>query len=444
MDSEGKVLSNCIHSQLKQHLDNGGIIPVVAKDFHIANIDRVANQALKESGLKSVARDVDAIAVSTRPGLTYSLKIGLSYARKLAKKYSKPLIPIHHMQAHALMPLLHNEAIRFPFLALLISGGHCLLAIAKRYNDFHLLGRSLDDAPGDLLDKVARRLKLRNLGEPFDRISGGAAIELMAARQGADRFKYFNSDRGVPMIQRPSCNFSFSGYRGTFDTLTPRVDELWLSGDRCELEKEISDICASLQRVILIQLIKKLQRALGFYRMYWRYQNEDAYAIERSTSNFHLKHELHKLHHDDDRGIDIVISGGVAANRYIVEGIRLASDQVFNDNNQVFIPDRSLCSDNGLMVAWSGLLRYRDFLESKHDKKWDQAGIDDSVLCDPDQMDSLEIETESPIGVDATSQVKAATFNLSRLHHPEFKIYPSNEDSNASEPDESSQSKSIV
>lgn len=420
VNEDGKVLSNCIHSQLRQHLANGGIIPVVAKDYHLNNIDRVANQAFKESGLCSVARDVDAIAVSTRPGLAFSLNVGLNYARKLAKKYNKPLIPIHHMQAHALMPLLQNKTIRFPYLALLVSGGHCLLAIAKRYNEFHILGHTQDDAPGDLLDKAARRLKLRNFGDPFDRISGGAAIELMANMEGADRFKYFNSHLAVPMLNRRDCNFSFSGYRGNLDTLTPGVDELWLSGDKEQLKKELSDICASLQRSMLIQLVKKLKRAIGFYRMFWRYKNEDAYANQDTSS--HLGHDLHQLQHDDDRGVDIVISGGVAANNYFVDGIRLACDHDIEDNNQVFVPSKGLCSDNGLMVAWNGLLRYSDFIDNRHGDQKQQVKIEDSVIYDPVQMDQLKIETDCPIGEDWTDRVKAVPFKQFRLVHPEFKL----------------------
>lgn len=420
VNEDGEVLSNSIHSQLREHLTNGGIIPTVARDYHFNNIDRVANQAFKKSGLSSVAEDVSAIAVSTRPGLNFSLQIGLNYARKLAKKYNKPLIPIHHMQAHALMPLLQNKTIRFPFLALLISGGHCLLSIARRYNEFHIMGTKLDDAPGDLLDKVARRLKLRNLGHPFDHISGGAAVELMASRNGADRFKYFNNRNSVPMLQIPNCDFSFSGYRGTLDVLAPRVDELWISGDREQLKKEISDICASLQRSMLIQLVKKLQRAIGFYRMYWRYNNEDAYA--NNVSTHHLGYELHKLEHDDDRGIDVVISGGVAANSYLVDHIRLACSQVIGDNNQVYTPSKNLCSDNGLMVAWNGLLRYRDYLDSKHGPRWQQVNLEDSVIHDANQMDELIRSAECPMGIDIRAQLKAATFTASRLSHPEFKM----------------------
>lgn len=416
VDNNGNVLSNCIHSQLKQHLAHGGIIPVVAKEYHIVNIDRVARQAVEQSGLKSVVTDVDAIAVSTRPGLKFSLQVGLNYARTLAKKYSKPLIPIHHMQAHALMPLLENPTIKFPFIALLISGGHCLLSIAKRYNEFHLLGSSRDDAPGDLLDKVGRRCRLRNLGAPFDRISGGASIELLSQRPGANRFKYFHDDKAIPMLSHPNCDFSFSGYRGNLELLYPMIDELWQKGDQDKLLAELSDICASLQRVILVQLAKKLQRAFMFYRMHWRYENEDAFSNIGSASD-HLGFELQEI---GEGQVDLVVSGGVAANSYLIGGIRQLCKEELDPKMKVFAPSKALCSDNGLMVAWNGMLRYRDFL--LNGKCYSGTSLDYSVVHDPNQLDLIDAQPDVPMGLDVSHKVVAANFRMAKFNNTEFKV----------------------
>lgn len=426
---DGQILSNCINSQLKQHLLNGGIIPVLAKEYHLVNIDRVANEAFKNSGLSSVAEDVDAIAVSTRPGLQFSLQIGLNYAKTLAKKYSKPLIPIHHMQAHALMPLLENRSIKFPFLALLISGGHCLITIAKRINDFHILGSSIDDAPGDILDKCARRFKLRNLGRPFDSMSGGAAIELLSLREGADRFKYFtrHNEFTIPMLNKPNCDLSFSGYRSGMDIVAPIFDELWRSGNREALLTELSHLCSSLQRVILVQIVRKLHRAIMYYRMFWRYENEDAFAS--SDRSQHLGYELRDINNSID-SIDLVVSGGVAANKYIVDGIQLACRECYDETNmKVFAPSKHLCSDNGLMVAWNGMLRYKHFMETNPNKSIvDQetfSDTDELVIYDSNQMDLVEVKASCPMGTDISHKINSTRFRIKGIQHPEFKTIKS-------------------
>lgn len=417
IDQDGQVLSNCINSQLKQHLYNGGIIPGLARDFHLQNIDTVARQAIKESGLKTVAKDIDAITVSTRPGLQHSLQVGLDYARVLAKKYSKPLIPIHHMQAHALMPLMQNRAIRFPALALLISGGHCILSVAKKYNEFHILGCTKDDSPGDMLDKIARRFKLRNLGPPFDEISGGAALELLSRREGANKFKYFNLEGAIPMARHKGCHFSFTGYRGVIEFLAPEVDLLWSSGRHEELLDELSHIASSLQRAILIQLVRKLQRAYMFYRMHWRYQNEDAYKSDGNTK--HIGFDIRDIGEESGE-VDVLVSGGVAANTYLIDNIR-ASCQAIDPNIRVFVPQKKLCSDNGVMVAWNGMLRYLDFLSNKSVNS-DRAHLDDDVICDAAKMDQIRVSPKSDMGIDISAQVEGLSFGLCKLPLEELRL----------------------
>jgi len=416
VDQDGNILSNCIHSQLKQHLLNGGIIPIIAKEQHLLNIDQVAKEAFSASGLGSVAHDVHAIAVTNRPGLALSLEIGLNYAKSLAKKYSKPLIPIHHMHAHALTPLLQNRCIKFPFIALLISGGHAILSIAKRYNNFHVLGASRDDAPGDILDKFARRTRLKNLGPPFDALSGGAAVELLSKRNGSDRFKHFATQGSIPMIDVLSCDFSFSGYKTSIDKLAPIVDDLWAAGNRETLLDELSHICASLQRAILSQLVRKLYRANLFYRMHWRHKNVDAYGSEEATH--HLGFELRDI---KDGSVDIVVSGGVAANNYIFDSIQAICTSIIDKNMQVYRPSKSLCSDNGLMIAWNGMLRYRDFVERNSIDYSDTDSIDSSIIYNSNVIDSVKEHGESPMGIDLSDQVRDARFSAHRLRHPELR-----------------------
>lgn len=410
VDKDGTILSNELESQMRRHLWNGGIIPMVAKDLHIEAIDSVANKAFEKSKLISFKQEIDAISVANRPGLSQSIQVGLNYAKTLAKKYKKPLIPIHHMQAHALMPLLEHRQIRFPFITLLISGGHCLLAVAKRFDEFHIVGQTLDDAPGDTLDKFARRLRLRNLGPPFDNMSGGASIEMLA--RGGDRFRYFNTETAVPKFKRSSCDFSFSGYRGAYETLTPMIDQLWLSDRRDHLIKELSDMCASLQRIFLIQLVKRLHRSLTYFRMYWRYQNEDAFSNNNTSE--HLGFGLHDIDFQEGTdSVDLVISGGVAANSYFVDTIRKICRESSELNLRVYAPSRGLANDNGLMIAWNGLLHYRNHIRCP-----ESSIVIDNVRA----MDKVDAVAQSPIGQDLRDHVKLHGFSMKSLKHPELKI----------------------
>uniref|UniRef100_A0A8D0UNS8 N(6)-L-threonylcarbamoyladenine synthase n=1 Tax=Sus scrofa TaxID=9823 RepID=A0A8D0UNS8_PIG len=151
VDETGNVLGEAIHSQTEVHLKTGGIIPPVAQQLHRENIQRIVQEALSAS--KVSPSELSAVATTVKPGLALSLGVGLSFSLQLVDQLKKPFIPIHHMEAHALTIRLTNK-VEFPFLVLLISGGHCLLALVRGVSDFLLLGKSLDIAPGDMLDKV--------------------------------------------------------------------------------------------------------------------------------------------------------------------------------------------------------------------------------------------------------------------------------------------------
>uniref|UniRef100_A0A8D1QCM2 N(6)-L-threonylcarbamoyladenine synthase n=1 Tax=Sus scrofa TaxID=9823 RepID=A0A8D1QCM2_PIG len=151
VDETGNVLGEAIHSQTEVHLKTGGIIPPVAQQLHRENIQRIVQEALSAS--KVSPSELSAVATTVKPGLALSLGVGLSFSLQLVDQFKKPFIPIHHMEAHALTIRLTNK-VEFPFLVLLISGGHCLLALVRGVSDFLLLGKSLDIAPGDMLDKV--------------------------------------------------------------------------------------------------------------------------------------------------------------------------------------------------------------------------------------------------------------------------------------------------
>lgn len=207
VDETGHILGESLNSQSRLSVELGGILPHIAKELHKQHINEVIETALSQSGVQ--AKDLDAIAVTTRPGIPMTLRVGLTAAQKLVTETGVPMIPIHHMEAHALTARMIQK-IDFPFLVFLLSGGHCLLAVARDIDDFLLLGSTMDRAPGEAFDKVARRLKLKNLPECYG-LTGGASIELIAKKGNMEVFK-------IPQIlrQRNDCNFSFSGLRSAY------------------------------------------------------------------------------------------------------------------------------------------------------------------------------------------------------------------------------------
>ncbi|XP_068103009.1 tRNA N6-adenosine threonylcarbamoyltransferase, mitochondrial-like [Hyperolius riggenbachi] len=216
VDENGKILGDALLSQKEVHLKTGGIIPSVAQQLHKENIHRVVNEAILSSGISPSY--LSAIATTVKPGIALCLEAGLTYSLNLVKQYKKPFIPIHHMEAHALtIRLLHP--VEFPFLVLLISGGHCILALAQGISDYLLLGQSLDEAPGVSLDKVARRLSLIKHPE-CSSLSGGQAIEHLSS-YGDKTFCKFR----LPMVKHQDCNFSFSGLRTHFNNIIEKMED---------------------------------------------------------------------------------------------------------------------------------------------------------------------------------------------------------------------------
>ncbi|XP_052095126.1 tRNA N6-adenosine threonylcarbamoyltransferase, mitochondrial-like isoform X9 [Mytilus californianus] len=254
VDDKGNILGDALNSQTKVHVDHGGIIPSVAQDLHRENIDTVVQEALKSANV--VLQDLEAIAVTNKPGLALSLRVGLEYAKELVEKSSKPMIPIHHMEAHALTVRLLKK-VDFPYLVFLMSGGHCLLAVANDIDDFDMLGTSLDEAPGDCIDKTARSLCLKNLPQ-CEGLSGGGAIEMLAENGNPLSFP-------VPhvMTHYRDCDFSFTGLKTYFKRLIH--DEATRQDlPEGQLLSNVSDVCAALQYAMTYTLCRKLQRAFMY------------------------------------------------------------------------------------------------------------------------------------------------------------------------------------
>lgn len=313
---QGHVLGESLYSQNAIHIRYGGVNPLHARELHRDNIELAVNNALKNSCLD--IHKVDAIAVTIKPGLMFSLMVGVKYANFLAKKFHKPLISIHHMEAHALVARMFYN-IPFPYLTLLISGGHCLLAVVIDVDNFLLLGQSLDNAPGEVMDKAARRMKLRNISE-YSTVSGGRAIELAAKKANGPLMFQFP----VPLQRNRDCNFSFSGLKDSLvQKLIKKESEHGLLGD--EIIPEVNELCASFQISIAKHLAHRLARAIKFC-------------------------EIKNLLCKDAR--NIVLSGGVACNDYIYFILKNITEQL---GYNLYRPPHKVCTDNGVMIAWNGI-----------------------------------------------------------------------------------------
>ncbi|XP_060518694.1 tRNA N6-adenosine threonylcarbamoyltransferase, mitochondrial isoform X2 [Cylas formicarius] len=342
VDSTGNLLGEALHSQHLVHLNNGGIIPPIAWNLHRKNIEKTVNVAMENANL--TFDKVSAIAVTVKPGLPMSLSVGTKYAKYLCNKYKKPIIPVHHMKAHALTARMFDRSLTFPFLVLLISGGHCLLAIAQSIEDFLLLGESIDDAPGEAFDKMARRLKLKNLPQ-YSTLSGGAAIEIAASR--ADDPLQYNFKE--PMSQYKDCNFSMAGIKTQFVRHVEKEEaDLELAPD--SIIPGANNLCAAFLLVMTRHLCHRLQRGIEYI------SRKGLIPPENQT---------------------LVVSGGAACNNFINEGLRIVCEEL---GYKLLRPPPKLCTDNGVMIAWNGVERWNAKI---------------GVL---DKYDDVDVERSSPLG----------------------------------------------
>jgi len=293
LDGRG-LLAHKLYSQIV-HLEYGGIVPELASRDHIRKLLPLIDAVIRESGTNS--SEIDGIAYTAGPGLAGALLVGASLARSLAFAWDVPALGVHHMEGHLLSPMLEEPAPEFPFLALLVSGGHTLLADVSGLGQYEVLGQSIDDAVGEAFDKTA---KLLGLGYP-----GGPAISKLAESGQAGRFTFPR-----PMLDRPGLDFSFSGLK------TAVATEVEAQADD---EQTRADIAHAFQEAAVDTLVRKCKRA--------------------------LEHTGHR---------QLVIAGGVSANKLL--RARLA-DMVQELDAKIFFPRNEFCTDNGAMIAYAGAIR---------------------------------------------------------------------------------------
>ncbi|MBI3186642.1 MAG: tRNA (adenosine(37)-N6)-threonylcarbamoyltransferase complex transferase subunit TsaD [Gammaproteobacteria bacterium] len=298
-DAERGLLSHALHSQVKLHAEYGGVVPELASRDHVRYLLPLANQALVKAGVDK--SELGGIAYTSGPGLVGALMVGASAGRALAFTLNIPAVAVHHMEGHLLAPMLEHPAPAFPFIALLVSGGHTLLAEVRGVGQYQILGESLDDAAGEAFDKTA---KLLGLGYP-----GGPVLAKLAelGRSGTYQFPR-------PMIDRPGLEFSFSGLK-TF-TLTSFQAALQKGGDEQQIK---ADIALAFEEAVVDTLMIKCRRAL------------------------------------QQTGINrLVVAGGVGANRRLRQVLK---DMTARQGGEVFYPRIEFCTDNAAMIAYVGCLR---------------------------------------------------------------------------------------
>lgn len=302
-DEEKGLVANQLYSQIDMHADYGGVVPELASRDHIRKTLPLIQEALKEANLQP--SDIDGIAYTAGPGLVGALLVGSTIARSLAYAWNVPALGVHHMEGHLLAPMLEENAPEFPFVALLISGGHTQLVKVDGIGKYELMGESIDDAAGEAFDKTG---KLLGLDYP-----AGVAMSKLAESGTPNRFKFPR-----PMTDRPGLDFSFSGLK-TFAANTIKAN----ANENGEINEQTRcDIAHAFQQAVVDTILIKCKRALeqtGYKRL--------------------------------------VMAGGVSANKQLRADV---AEMMQKLKGEVFYPRPQFCTDNGAMIAYTGFLRLKN------------------------------------------------------------------------------------
>ena len=297
-DSEFGILGHCLYSQIGLHNRFGGVVPELASREHVLKVLPLVKKTLSEA--KTEFSLLNGVAYTIGPGLMGSLLVGSTVGRSLAYALSLPAIGVHHMEAHLLALMLEKNTPQYPFLALLVSGGHTQIVNVKAPGTFKILGESVDDAAGEAFDKTAKIL-----GLPYP---GGPALSALAEQGVSSRFKFPR-----PMTDRPGLDFSFSGLK-TYALNTINAENI--------NEQTKADIARAFVDAIVDTFVIKCKRAIN------------------------------------DTGIkQLVVAGGVSANKQLQQGL---TDMFNKAGGEVFFPRDEYCTDNGAMVAYAGYLRIKN------------------------------------------------------------------------------------
>ena len=304
------ILSNIVSSQIEEHKEFGGVVPELAARSHVENIDFIITRALTESGI--AIEHIDGVAATAGPGLMVCLTVGLNIGKSIAAFSNKPFIGVNHLEGHALSPGLENK-IEFPYLLLLISGGHTQYLIVKDVNQYEQLGTTIDDALGEAFDKTAKMLEL---GYP-----GGPNVEKFSKLGDKNYYKL-----PEPIINKAGCNLSFAGLKTAVLRESKKINKD---------EKLRYNLAASFQNTINKILYKKTKVAIELFK-------------EKTKK----------------KEVQLIVAGGVAANKSIRENLSNLADEM---NFKTIYPDLKFCGDNAAMIAWAGIKRFKKNLTDNID-----------------------------------------------------------------------------
>ena len=328
VSSEKKIISNIVFNQ-QEHKEYGGVVPEIAARCHSEVIDKLIDRVIQDSDLHFL--DIDAIACTAGPGLIGGVIVGLMAGKTIASIYKKPFIAINHLEGHALTARLTNN-VKFPYLLLLVSGGHCQILLIYDIGRYQKIGDTIDDALGESFDKVAQMLGLD--------YPGGPKIEKVANNGNDNKYNFPKP----LLLSQDRFNFSFSGLKTAVRRQIEFINRLNnINSVKSLKSQDIADVAASFQKTVLAILNNRLSNAL-------------------------------QLLEDDGINISsVVISGGVAANQYLCRNISCYIRDRFNLNT--VSPPIDLCTDNAAMIAWAGIERFKKNMTSDLDFKpksrWD-------------------------------------------------------------------------
>ena len=308
------ILSNIVSSQVDVHKEFGGVVPELAARSHIEKIDLITKKAIDESSIK--LEDIDAVAATAGPGLIVCLSVGLSFGKAMAYSLNKPFIAVNHLEGHALSPRL-NSKLNYPYLLLLISGGHTQFLSVQGLGKYKRLGTTIDDAVGEAFDKTAKLIGIE--------FPGGPQIEVYAKKGNPNKYEL-----PKPIINRGGCNLSFAGLKTAVLKISKQI----------KTKQEKYDLAASFQKTIEEILVKKSKVAFDEFRNINKKKNNNIF----------------------------VVAGGVAANTKIRETLTNLSN---NEKFKPIFPPINLCGDNAAMIAMVGLEKYKlkQFSELDHPAK---------------------------------------------------------------------------
>lgn len=309
VSEDGDVLSNVVLTQLDDHLLYGGVVPEIAARAHLLHIDTIVNRAIQESGVQY--SDLSAIASTTGPGLIGGVMVGMQVGKGLSHSLNIPFVAINHLEAHILTPRL-TDGVAYPFLVILMSGGHCQILSVNSLGDYTVLGQTIDDAVGECFDKVAKMM-----GLPYP---GGPHVDRLAKLGDATAFVLPR-----PLTQHQNCDFSFSGLKTRVRHILAEVPR---QPDGGFFPCDIYNMCASFQQAVGDVFLNRTQKAI----------------VRFKELHPHVKNPA------------LVLAGGVAANSHIRQVMTASAQRL---GMTFHAPPVNLCTDNGVMVAWAGLERFR-------------------------------------------------------------------------------------